>query len=79
VLLQAGRFFLGGHFQDAVQVQIALHDQLVARRNIRQPRDTEIADAMIEAHILVLALVDLDLDFLLVVMDRGEHLAARGG
>ena len=43
-----------------------------------QPLDQEPADAVVVPHVVVLALVDVDLDRRLPVVDGAEHLAARG-
>ena len=47
--------------QHAVEVQVELHDDLVAGRHRGQPLDQEPADAVVAAHVVALALVDVDL------------------
>src|SRR5207248_1856571 len=56
-----------------------LHDDLVAGRHRGQALDPEKADAMVAPDVLALALVDVDLNLALLVVNRVEDLAARGG
>ena len=70
----------GRDLEHAVEVQVKLHDDLVARRQPRaRPWTRKLADAMIVAHVVAFALVDVDLDFRLVVVDGVEDFAPRRG
>ena len=76
-LLQAGGPLAGGDLQDAVEVQIELDEDRIARRDWRQSLDQEFADAMIMSDIFALALIDVDLHLGLSVRMGVEHLTAR--
>ena len=75
VLFQATALFPGGDLQDAVDVQGKGGDQGIARRHVAQALDAEGADLDIVEGVRVLALIDIDLDGLLAIVDGVEGLA----
>src|SRR5207248_4114637 len=78
LLLQTGGFFSRRNLEHAVEIEIELDDDLVAGRHGGQPFDTEFADRVVMAYVLVFALVDVDLDDRLSVVNGAEDFAPRG-
>ena len=76
---QAGDALGGGHLQDAVEVEVEPHDDLVAGVDVGQALDRELAHQGVVPRVLVLALEDADLGPLLAVDDGGEDLGPGGG
>src|SRR5207249_5236642 len=60
LLMQARRLFPCRHLEQPVQVEIELHDDLIAGRHVAQALDAKRADLMIIADVLTFALEDVD-------------------
>src|SRR4029079_405440 len=75
VLSVAGPLLARRDFQDAVERKIELNGDLITGGGIGEPFNEELPDHVIEAKVLVLALVNLDVDLILVIANGLEDFA----